>query len=155
MDDSLSSIQQNDSFYMDYTEIIDKSDYADLYDNKMTAAEHLTVCDEQFPVEQLFYYDMPCRPDDVASVLPLKSWEIGWNIISYKTVQTTTLWFYGLGSVLIFHGSTLDIAIQLFGPDMPPRTVGQSCPNKDRKFFCHLTGCSGYALHTGTPWSGL
>ena len=66
MDDSLSSSlssSQDESFYND-----GGSDYTDLYGTEMTAAENLTVCDDQFPVEQLFYYNMPCRPDDIASV---------------------------------------------------------------------------------------
>lgn len=92
---SLSS-SQGDSIF-EYGE----NDYTDLYGSAMAAAENLTVCDKNFPVEQLFYFDMPCRQDE--------------------------------------------IAIQLFGPDAPPRTVGQSCPKYEHEteHFCHFNGCSG------------
>ena len=94
IDDSLSSSQ--DGSFNDYGE----SDYTDLYGTAMAAAENMTVCDKDFPVEQLFYFDMPCRQDE--------------------------------------------IAIQLFGPDAPPRTVGQSCPKYEHEEnFCHFNGCSG------------
>ena len=98
IDDSLSSSQ--DGSLNDYGE----SDYTDLYGTAMAAAENMTVCDKDFPVEQLFYYDMPCRQDE--------------------------------------------IAIQLFGPDAPPRTVGQSCPKYEfeEEHFCHFNGCSGNAF---------
>ena len=96
IDDSLSSSQ--DGSLNDYGE----SDYTDLYGTAMAAAENMTVCDKNFPVEQLFYFDMPCRQDK--------------------------------------------IAIQLFGPDAPPRTVGQSCPKHEEDYFCHFNGCSGNAF---------
>merc|ERR1712003_540414 len=40
-----------------------------------------------------------------------------------------------------------EIAIQrpdIFGPDPPPRTVGQSCPKyeHEKEYFCHFNGCS-------------
>ena len=98
IDDSMSS-SQDGSLY-------GESDYTDLYGTAMAAAENMTVCDKDFPVEQLFYYDMPCRQDD--------------------------------------------IAIQLFGPDAPPRTVGQSCPIFEKEYFCHFNGCSGNAFQNLT-----
>ena len=60
IDDSLSSSQ--DGSLNDY----DESDYTDLYGTAMAAAENMTVCDKDFPVEQLFYFDMPCRQDETA-----------------------------------------------------------------------------------------
>jgi len=98
IDDSMSS-SQDGSLY-------GESDYTDLYGTAMAAAENMTVCDKDFPVEQLFYYDMPCRQDD--------------------------------------------IAIQLFGPDAPPRTVGQACPIFEKEYFCHFNGCSGNAFQNLT-----
>ena len=98
IDDSLSS-SQDGSLY-DYGE----NDYTDLYGTAMASAENMTVCDKDFPVEQLFYFDMPFRQDE--------------------------------------------IAIQIFGKDAPPRTVGQSCPKykHEKEHFCHFNGCSGNAL---------
>ena len=60
IDDSMSSSQ--DGSLNDYGE----NDYTDLYGTAMAAAENMTVCGKDFPVEQLFYFDMPCRQDEIA-----------------------------------------------------------------------------------------
>ena len=101
IDDSMSSSQ--DGSLNDYGE----NDYTDLYGTTMAAAENMTVCDKDFPVEELFYFDMPCRQDEIAIQRP-----------------------------------------DIFGPDPPPRTVGQSCPKyeHEKEYFCHFKGCSGNAL---------